>query len=833
MRCTRLALLLPMLASCGSDVSVGQRINLEPTAAILAPDPGLPYVDDEMIQFRGVVSDPNGLSDLADVYWSSSIDGTIGSPQEVEPDSGGRTEFSALLTQGTHVITLTAVDQGGLRASDSLTLTVGAADQAPSVTIESPADFSQIWWGDTATLIGVVSDPQQSADTLSVEWAAITTEGLEFRIPSGAPSSSGVTTTTWTPELTGRYTLRLRAIDDEGNVGSDQITFLVDDPDMVDWDGDGFTVAGGDCDDTDATVYPGAPEACNNKDNDCNGVTDDKDFDLDGYIDIECVFYDGGLPTGDCNDADADVFPGNVEACNSKDSDCNGYIDDKDLDLDGHVDELCTFNNSPLPTDDCDDTDSRINPSAVDDPDLDYIDTNCDGIDGDIDRSVFVDPATGDDSRSGTSPFEPVRTVHRAYAIASSTGRDWILMSGIDQTLSGNFDEGVSLAGGYLAHADWDRDPASEAVFTNPSASGRALDRWTTPTTFQQLRIASPGTGTAGASSIALTVSRSIGVNFESVAFEAGNAGHGISGTGRSRAPNGRSGGGGQNGVRDSSGFCPSNPRPQRGAGGLVCGSGGHAGGIGGWSGHPAKGTASAGARGGGPGGTGGSAGVSNGQRGGNGNPGAPGSAGASGAGGSSVGLFSTSGYFPSNGLGGLAGTAGTAGGGGGGGGPGGWTWGNCDTWGGAGGGGGSGGCGGQGGDGGGGGGASIGLLLIDSNVRVELSHVTTGRGGNGGAGGAGGEGGDGGSGGSGGSSRSSTAGQDSGAGGNGGTGGSGGQGGHGGGGGGGPSLGVVCGDGSTLDISGTTYSLGAGGTGGASPGDRGETGARSPNHGC
>ena len=63
MRCTRLALLLPVLASCGSDVTVGQRVNLEPTAAILGPEPGLPYVDDELINFRGVVSDPNGLDD--------------------------------------------------------------------------------------------------------------------------------------------------------------------------------------------------------------------------------------------------------------------------------------------------------------------------------------------------------------------------------------------------------------------------------------------------------------------------------------------------------------------------------------------------------------------------------------------------------------------------------------------------------------------------------------------------------------------------------------------------------------------------------------------------
>ena len=49
--------------------------------------------------------------------------------------------------------------------------------------------------------------------------------------------------------------------------------------------------------------------------------------------------------------------------------------------------------------DDCDDTDASVHPGAVDVPDADFRDQNCDGIDGDIARAAFVASAgvdTGD-----------------------------------------------------------------------------------------------------------------------------------------------------------------------------------------------------------------------------------------------------------------------------------------------------------------------------------------------------------------------------------------------------------------------------------------------------
>jgi hypothetical protein len=72
-------------------------------------------------------------------------------------------------------------------------------------------------------------------------------------------------------------------------------------PPPVDEDGDGVT-ADEDCDDGDATVYPGAAELCDGKDNNCDGRFDiDDDDDEDGIADCEdyCPVYASPLSPGD------------------------------------------------------------------------------------------------------------------------------------------------------------------------------------------------------------------------------------------------------------------------------------------------------------------------------------------------------------------------------------------------------------------------------------------------------------------------------------------------------------------------------------------------------
>ncbi len=96
----------------------------------------------------------------------------------------------------------------------------------------------------------------------------------------------------------------------------------------TDADGDGVSAVD-DCDDGDAAVSPNALELCNGIDDDCDGQVDEAlfpDDDGDGFggvVPDEGACFVGWVTTpGDCDDARADVFPGQFEMCNGRNDGC-------------------------------------------------------------------------------------------------------------------------------------------------------------------------------------------------------------------------------------------------------------------------------------------------------------------------------------------------------------------------------------------------------------------------------------------------------------------------------------------------------------------------------
>ncbi|MBN2496851.1 MAG: choice-of-anchor D domain-containing protein [Deltaproteobacteria bacterium] len=463
---------------------------------------------------------------------------------------------------------------------------------------------------------------------------------------------------------------------------------------------------------------------------------------------------------------------------------------------------------------------------SSDEPDPAYIDRDCDGIDGEIDRAVFVS-ALGDDGHDGSMNY-PVRSISRGLQVAVADSKDYLLVS------AGTFNEastlslanGKSIYGGYDP-VSWQRSSGNVTRIVVSSSTAVSASGISSTTWLAQLEIEGANAAAGGSAYGVLAVSSS-GLGLLDCTVEAGRGGDGSDGSSPSgSASDGGNGNPGQAGCEDSSWPCSSCDRPYGGSGGSSSCSR-----TGGTGGRPGKGSGDGSAGGSGVGGTAGGPGTPDGQGdwntpstywGGNGADGANGTDGTAGAEG-----YGSGGYAPSHGANGTSGAHGNGGGGGGGGG-GGDT--SCDSYGGGGGGGGAGGCGGTRALGGTSAGGAFAVYLWNSNAAVQGCTLITAGGGAGGNGGTGQPGGTGGEGGHGvrtgaGNTYSSSGEQDDGSnGGRGGWGGDGGRGGHGGGGTGGASVCVLSGGSSSPSLSGNTYSPGSGGTGGSSAGHSGAAG--------
>ena len=177
----------------------------------------------------------------------------------------------------------------------------------------------------------------------------------------------------------------------------------------------GYVSNSADCNDGDATISAASPEICNGIDDDCDGLIDQadpdlqgssiwfQDFDADGFGSAVSTINACSQPAGfvpndlDCDDTNAAIHPAAQEICNGLDDDCDGLIDDSDPNLtgasiwfadfdgDGFGSSAATLISCTQPIDyvpndlDCNDNNVNVNPAAGEICN-NNIDDDCDGL---------------------------------------------------------------------------------------------------------------------------------------------------------------------------------------------------------------------------------------------------------------------------------------------------------------------------------------------------------------------------------------------------------------------------------------------------------------------
>ena len=273
--------------------------------------------------------------------------------------SGFRSYWAGIFLEGQGYTNVYTVDSDGLGGNDGGMLEWYAAGlpqlsifMPPQIYSVSPADGEVLPPGPVTFTVGIMEptwgtlDPYASLKAY-VDRVSLYIDGVQTTdiiLPVGTPGTGLWTEFTFTETLTsGPHVWNVEAVDEYGEPAFNPYSIDLGPGDRTltiaactDSDNDGYSPDGGDCglvdcNDNDATVYPGADDSqCDGVDNNCDGAVDE------GYVSVatscgvgECVSTgtticvngsEGdtctpGAPTG--NDAD----------CNGLDEDCDGVAD--------------------------------------------------------------------------------------------------------------------------------------------------------------------------------------------------------------------------------------------------------------------------------------------------------------------------------------------------------------------------------------------------------------------------------------------------------------------------------------------------------------------------
>ena len=188
--------------------------NQAPLVTIDKPLSSQTYDEGQSIPFRGTVSDDGPANLTGNLLWTSDKDGFLG--------TGG--SFNRALTPGSHVITASVTDSGGLAGSTTVSVTVVAApppelepepNGAPQVAITSPTAGTTVTAPAAVQLSGTATDAEDGNLSAQITWRS----SRDGYLGTGGSISKALTT--------GTHTLTASVTDSGGLAGSTTVSVTV------------------------------------------------------------------------------------------------------------------------------------------------------------------------------------------------------------------------------------------------------------------------------------------------------------------------------------------------------------------------------------------------------------------------------------------------------------------------------------------------------------------------------------------------------------------------------------------------------------------------------
>lgn len=347
-----------------------------PVVTILSPASGaVLYPGAPPFVFSASVVDARDDEVFLETYAELIKDGNPGERVRLSPDAAGNVSYSLpYLEEGNYVFLLQALDSALGVGSAELAFSV--RNQAPAVTIGTPTEGTFVDQGIPLTLLANVADADQPVGRPFEVRLLVNGNALE----SAFSADDGTVQLSYTPTEEGVLELGIEALD-ELNANGRSSVFLTVRP-CLDTDLDGFFTCSKngnapDCDDADAQISPASVEVCNGKDDNCDGLLDREEQDLD---------FDTHPPCDkDCDDTDPNIYDGARELCDGRDNDCDGLVPIEENDGDGDGYRGCPSDGLSA---DCDDVQYSVNPGATE---------VCDARDNDCDGALLPEEADEDD----------------------------------------------------------------------------------------------------------------------------------------------------------------------------------------------------------------------------------------------------------------------------------------------------------------------------------------------------------------------------------------------------------------------------------------------------